>query len=53
MKLKVPKAAKKEYKAALVQTTGEYTELNGGAPYLVELNDMPSAKNISGVKNFK
>ena len=53
VKIKVPKSAKKKYKAALVQTTGEYTELNGGAPYLVELNDMPSAKNISGVKNFK
>lgn len=49
----VPKSAKKKYKAALVQTTGEYTELNGTTPYLVESDRMPGVKNIKGVNKFQ
>lgn len=52
VKIIVPKSAKKAYKKALVQETGEYTEVGGNTPYVVELGMMPLAKNVVGVKNF-
>jgi len=53
VKIIVPKSAKKAYKEALVQETGEYTEIGGKTPYVVELDMMPLAKNVVGVKSFR
>ena len=52
VKIVVLKSAKKIYKKALVQEKGEYTEIGGNTPYVVELNMLPLAKNVVGVKNF-
>lgn len=48
----VPKSARDAYKVALVQQRGEYTEIDGTIPYLVEAEKMPAARNIVGVKEF-
>lgn len=52
LKIIVLKRAKNAYKETLVQTSGEYLELNNQTPFFVEKDDMPQTKNIIGVKNF-
>ena len=47
----VPDQTKKEYIAAL-PAPGEYTEKTGGIPYTVTAAQIPTKKNIKGVKNF-
>lgn len=45
--------SKKAYKDALVQTAGEFSNLqNPSVPYTVKADEMPNAKKIVGVKNF-
>lgn len=52
VKIVVLKSAKNLYKALLVRHSGEYTEMEGSAPYYVEQSKMPDTKNIVGVKDF-
>lgn len=48
----VRKDAKKNYHAALITDEGEYRDIDGTIPYYVGKNQMPTQKNIVGVKNF-
>lgn len=52
VKVVVPKTAKKAYKEALVQHSGEFTELDGTLPFTVEPVQLPKSKNVVGVKTF-
>lgn len=52
VKIVVPRTAKENYKTALVQQAGEYTEIGDTIPFLVEQGNMPKVKNIVGVKSF-
>lgn len=52
VKIIVNKNAKNKFKNALVQYSGEFTELDGNIPFYIESNRMPILKNIIGVKNF-
>lgn len=46
VKIAVPQKSRKVYREALVTAAGEYTEINGDKPYLVESGSMPYEKNI-------
>ncbi len=54
-KIVVLKKQKNAYAPYLVTTPGEYTETDkqGSLPYMVTANQLPTTKNIKGVKNFK
>ena len=45
-------SSKKAYEEALATAAGEYSEVIGGIPYMVSQDQLPSKKNIKGVKNF-
>lgn len=51
----VPKEVKKDYASALTITAGEYYEstAEGQVPYYVGDGQLPSIKNINGVKNIE
>lgn len=53
VKIIVQKGAKNNYQSAIIQETGEYFEIDGTIPYLVESDKMVKSKNVVGVKNFK
>lgn len=53
VKIIVSKEARKAYKSALINKAGEYTEIGGQTPYLIEQDRMPKVKNIIGVTSFK
>lgn len=44
--------SKKGYESALATVPGEYSEAPSGVPYLVTLQQIPTKKNLKGVKNF-
>ena len=48
----VPKKSQKNYQNALVKQEGEYTEVDGKLPFVVEADDFPNASNVRGVKDF-
>lgn len=52
VKIIVVKNSKNSYKKALVQQEGEYTELDGNMPFTVAADELPSNKNVKGVKTF-
>lgn len=45
-------ASKKAYESAIATEAGEYSETKSGVPYMVTLQQMPTKKNLKGVKNF-
>lgn len=45
-------SVKKSYEAALVSECGEYSESLDGVPYLITDTELPSKKNLKGVKSF-
>lgn len=55
VKVYVPGVAKKIYKSELVQEAGEYKVANDGEAlaFQVAATELPSVKNIIGVKNFE
>lgn len=44
--------AKKAYEQALPTEAGEYREKKDGVPYFVAASELPTKKNLKGVKNF-
>lgn len=48
----VQSSAKKAYEGALPTAGSEYAEKQGGVPFTVSTNELPTKKNIKGVKNF-
>ena len=48
----VPKKSQKIYQNALVKQEGEYTEIGGKIPFMIDANELPDATNVKGVKNF-
>lgn len=54
VKIVVPKDSKKLYQEALVQKQGEFREKDDvkSIPYMVRVDQMPKAKNLTGVKSF-
>lgn len=55
VRITVGKESKKDYAAALTITEGEYCEsmAEGQVPYHVDGSQLPSVKNINGVKNIE
>lgn len=45
-------SAKVKYLAELASTAGEYSESVGSVPYMVSVTELPTKKNLKGVKNF-
>lgn len=45
-------SSKKAYESALANEAGEYSETPSGVPYQVSIQEMPTKKNLNGVKNF-
>lgn len=52
VKIIVPKDAKKLYKTELVQSEGEFSEMDEDVPYPVRTDEMPLARNIIGIKKL-
>lgn len=49
----VPSKAKKGYQTAMATEAGEYTtKQSGGVPYFVAVTEIPTKKQVKGVKNF-
>lgn len=48
----IPFSSKKAYESALAIETGEYSESQSGVPYIVTVQQIPTKKNLKGVKNF-
>jgi hypothetical protein len=48
----IPASSKKAYVSALADEAGEYSESTTGVPYIVTAQQMPTKKNLKGVKNF-
>ncbi|MBP3419065.1 MAG: leucine-rich repeat domain-containing protein [Marinifilaceae bacterium] len=46
----VPKGSLKLYKKSLIQKPGEYKEIGGDIPYLVNQDALPSVKSMYGIK---
>lgn len=51
-KIIVLNTAKKAYEQALPAEAGEYREKKDGVPYFVAASELPTKKNLKGVKNF-
>lgn len=45
-------SAKDKYISELATIAGEYSESVGDVPYMVSVSELPTKKNIKGVKNF-
>lgn len=45
-------SSKKAYESVLASDAGEYSETASSVPYLVTIQQMPTKKNLKGVKNF-
>lgn len=52
VKIVVPKNVKAAYREVLVQQAGEYQEIDGDTPYVVNDDELPVARNVVGVKKF-
>ncbi|MBE6293237.1 MAG: leucine-rich repeat domain-containing protein [Bacteroidales bacterium] len=52
IKITVNKKSRDIYKQELIQEEGEYTELNGTTPFLVEKSNIVPSKNIRGIKDL-
>ena len=52
VKIIVQKKSRKIYENALVKQGGEFTEINGKIPFVVDADELPSVLNVKGVKNF-
>jgi hypothetical protein len=48
----VPKKSLKIYQNAMAKQEGEYMEIDGKIPFVVDDNDLPKASNVKGIKNF-
>ena len=48
----VPKKSQKFYQNALIKQEGEYTEVDGKIPFMIEADELPDVANVKGVKNF-